>query len=541
MYDITKFNPKNPKFVVYILDTLKGYDNFMSIINKFNSIGINVIILSFIFYDNLDLSKPNLDVAIKEWTNFTPSQRQLLKNAFNGVILVSHGGASGTTSIANYNSYGYDNISKATWDFVKNNNLDGVDIDYEHAASCEDVTDFTNSLAKSKPDKYLITMAPEMSICQGSCWDCTVNIYKNIPDKIDWFNLQYYNQDSNVINTQYGYQYTMLDSTLDQSYQTSLKEIITGKKVRIDADKDNSKHCAYQYSRPPQVLPCPDITSIPSYKLILGSCVEAPSGCVGTITPTIASNYIVEASKDPNFISDWFKGGGMMVWLYKSNEDFDYKYNKEIFNSFTKINPLFSGGPTPDPTPDPTGKCKNVNCNKYGLCNTDTGTCNCYYGYSGDNCEKLPNCTQQKLKNIKDELKNDFSNTKLSIGIVLIIVAILIFIFYIFYKIIKILICGIILFIIGVVFTIYYSTHKNYSWNIGKWSECKDNKQTRTIKCLDKNKNMVDDKNCKSSKPSLEQQCGKDFTCNCNSNYDCLQKNGKVGTKDDNLCVECQS
>ena len=155
MYDITKFNPKNPKFVVYILDPLNGYDNFMNIIKKFNSVGINAIILSFIFYDNSDLSKPNLDQAINEWCNFTDVQRQNLKNTFNGVIIVSHGGSVGTEYIKNYNSYGYDKVSQASWNFVKKYNLDGLDIDYEHSALCEDTYNLTISLANIKPDNYL--------------------------------------------------------------------------------------------------------------------------------------------------------------------------------------------------------------------------------------------------------------------------------------------------------------------------------------------------------------------------------------------------
>ena len=33
----------------------------------------------------------------------------------------------------NYEKYGYENISKKTWEFVKTYNLEGVDIDYEHS------------------------------------------------------------------------------------------------------------------------------------------------------------------------------------------------------------------------------------------------------------------------------------------------------------------------------------------------------------------------------------------------------------------------
>ena len=59
---------------------------------------------------------------------------QNLKDVFNGTILVSHGGAAaGTGAMINYEKYGYENISKKTWEFVKTYNLEGVDIDYEHS------------------------------------------------------------------------------------------------------------------------------------------------------------------------------------------------------------------------------------------------------------------------------------------------------------------------------------------------------------------------------------------------------------------------
>ena len=590
MRDDTKFNPTNPKFVVYILDTLKGYDNFMSIIKKFNTVGINVIILSFIFYDNSDLTKPNLDVAIDEWSKFTQEQQKNLKTAFNGVILVSHGGAAGTESIANYASYGYDNISKASWKFVKDNNLDGIDIDYEHGASCKNVIDFTTALANGKND-YLMTMAPEMSVCESSCWNCAMNIYNSIPDKIDWFNLQYYNQDSNVINSEYGYQYKIIDSTMDQDYQVSLKEILTGKKFHNDADKNNT-HCAYQYSRPPpNPLPCPDITPIPYYKLVIGSCVAAPSGCE-SITPTMASDYIVKASKDPNFDNNWFKGGGLMVWLYKSNENFTYQYNQEIFDSVAKILPLFSGTPIP-PTPI-KNKCDSVNCNKYGECDSNTGSCNCYYGYSGTKCEILPKCNTKTHDVINDILNKKNINSKiiLIIGIILIIIGILLLLVnFSYYKKSVILISGIVSLLIGISLVLY-SRYNKYNWKESDWSDCINNKQKRVVTCVDSDGNIVTDNNCTDSKPLTEQDCktmvydwnktkwsdcvgGKQkrvVTCvdsdgntvddskctnskpvtqqdckitpticdGCGKGNICLQKNGQPGSINDHNCVPCQ-
>ena len=349
-----RFDPKHPKFVVYILNTFgnDGYDSFLNkIIPKFNDIGINVIILSFLFFDNADLTKPNLDVAISEWCEFTSDQRKQLKEAFNGVILVSHGGSAGTGYLKDYHSYGFDSVAQASWNFVKNNDLDGIDVDYEHGATCDDTMTLTKSLADQKPANVFLTMAPEMSDCteNQSCWICHHNIYCACADKIDWLHLQYYNQVSDFVTS---YTYLMIDSTSADSYQISIKEIITGKKDRKNSLISNV-HCAYNYLSPPQPLPCPDITPIPSYKVVLGSCSGAPDGCNGSLTPTIASDFIKEASTDPNFVKDWFTGGGLMVWLYKNNESIDYSYNEEIFKAVTAIRPLFntSSSTTPNESP----------------------------------------------------------------------------------------------------------------------------------------------------------------------------------------------
>ena len=123
---------QNPKFVVYILKPLGTFQNFLDLMTTFNDKGINVIILSFIFFDNINLT-PNLDQAISDWaTKFTKAQRLQIKNAFKGVILLSHGGAAGSGSILNYLNYGYDKVSDATWEFVKNNDLDGIDLSLIH-------------------------------------------------------------------------------------------------------------------------------------------------------------------------------------------------------------------------------------------------------------------------------------------------------------------------------------------------------------------------------------------------------------------------
>ena len=142
-------------------------------------------------------------------------------------------------------------------------------------------------------------------------------------------------------------------------------------------------------------------------------------------------------------------------------------------------------------------KCQNINCNKYGSCDENTGNCICNYGYSGSNCEKMPSCDSKIKNDIKNSLDNDIkkfqnnlSNTRLTFGIILLCIAVFIFIFYIFYKIMKIFICGIILFIAGIIFIAYYLKYRNI--------------------------------------------------CNCDKGYKCLQKDGKIGFNADSICVPCQ-
>ena len=501
---------QNPKFVVYILKPLGTFENFLSLVNTFNDKGINVIILSFIFFDNINLN-PNLDQAISDWaTKFTQNQRLQIKNAFNGVILLSHGGAAGSSAILKYSNYGYDKVSDATWEFVKNNDLDGIDIDYENIDP-KALLDFSVNLANKK-DKYIFTMAPQAS---WSTLQDHLTVYNKIGDKINWFNLQTYNQTAEFSN----YNYLMIDNT-DSPQPTSLRGIITG--IHLP----DNLYCRQG---------CTQYTKIPPYKIVLGSCIKSECqqyGNTPNLNPDVVASFIKTAKNDTNgYFTEWFKGGGMMVWEYLTDQ-IDSDENENILSNISDVKKLFnSSGNIPIIPPQPTDICKNVNCNDpYGEC--INGICNCYYGYSGTNCELLPMCNDIKFR----ENQGGNSNLYLLIlGIIFVTVS-LIFI-YLTTK-IQILknqiILGYLLLILGITCIIIYVYEYNNSIKIDKCDNinCGDNGKCVDGKCVC-NQGYTGD-NCQSK--STTNKCD---NINCGDNGNCVE--GKCVCNKGYMGDNCQS
>ena len=551
MYDLAKFNPKKSKFVVYSLShftnpSIKTQTHDSTVaeltntINEFNRKGINVLILSFIYYSKDEKSNNGIVLdgdSISDWCNIlTPIDRQNIKKLFNGVIMVSHGGAAGTTNIVNYptkpnNGPGNDVVAEATWNFVKKYDLDGVDVDYENINSHNPTypdkyyrSGFTTALSKIKPQLTLLTMAPQMVDGEWSnCHDLYVSL-KNI----DWFNMQYYNQPL-IYNT---YDFAIMDSTSSDTYQISLNEVLTGRKKHRDNKLTNNYHCLYNEGK--KITDCLNVEPIPPYALAFGSCTSSPpDGCSDSQTPTNAYNLLHEAATttDPCFDKSFFtNGGGYMVWDWGAMLGINNKYNQEILTVVSNLQKLFTNtgenytipdplkcfgpdpgmGPTPtsgplppdptkgpippdptkgpippdptkgpippdptkgpippDPTkgpipPDPTkgpippgpGKCKNINCNKYGVCNPLTGMCECGYGYSGKNCEIMPKCI--------DYVKNP-SKTLLVIGIVLTCISVAASTFFFYRQMLSVFIGVIIVivFITGLFLIVKYNSFEN--------------------------------------------------------------------------------
>jgi hypothetical protein len=535
---------QNPKFVVYILKPLGTFQNFLDLMTTFNDKGINVIILSFIFFDNINLT-PNLDQAISDWaTKFTKDQRLQIKNAFKGVILLSHGGSTGSGAILNYSNYGYDKVSYATWEFVKNNDLDGIDIDYENIDP-KALLDFSVNLANKK-DKYIFTMAPQAS---WSTLNDHLKVYDKIGDKINWFNLQTYNQTAEFSN----YNYLMIDNN-DSPQPTSLRGIITG--IHLP----DNLYCRQG---------CTQYTKIPPYKIVLGSCIKSecnPYGNIDNLNPDVVASFIKTAKNDTNgYFTEWFKGGGMMIWEYLTDQSIDSVENNNILSNISNVKKLFnSSGNIPS---QPTDNCKNVNCNDpYGEC--VNGICNCYYGYSGTNCELLPICNDIKFR--ENEGYNSKSNLYLLIlGIIFITVSLILM--YLSTKIQIIL--RYLLLILGITCIIIYVYQYN---NSNKINECDNINCGNNGKCVDgkcvcnqgytgdscQNKsitNKCDNINCGNNGKCVDGKCvcNQGYTgnncelsvhlpCNnsCNANQLCLTKNGlkasSGGVITDQKCINCR-
>lgn len=332
------FNNQNPKMVLYVLGAFKTYNDWMDFITKCNNNNVNVIILTFIAIskDNSGVLQIYMDESIKSWTKLTDEQRTELKNTFNGIIIVSHGGASFSSYIKNYDDYGQTHVADITLNFINKYNLDGVDIDYENIDGTM-LRNFSITLAnnlKKSPNKYF-TMAPQASggeICKH------LDIYNEIPNLIDWMNIQLYYQTSRFAE----YTYAMIDAD-DSPVATSLRGLMTGLKI-------NKLRCGNVK------VPCPGLCGntkqikLPSYKIVLGSIVKTEGG---NVYVDIVTNFIKKASEDKYF-TDWMKDGGMMVWCYFGNVDPKPKpegkaeeENKNTLSSLKTVSGYFHGGKPP--------------------------------------------------------------------------------------------------------------------------------------------------------------------------------------------------
>lgn len=401
---MTRFNAKGTKVVVYALDQpVDPFQDFMSTVGTLSAAGANVIILSFLYYTGGTLSWN--DCIVKTWVEFTASQRAQIKAKFSGgVILVSHGGASGSGAIGDYQ----DKWAQDAWDFVSKYDLDGLDFDYETLNP--NVTIFAIKLGKLKPIGKLFTMAPQGS---GSTLKQHITgIYSQISDSVDWLNIQYYNQTARFKE----YSYTMYNQD-DASYPSSVRGIITGKTI-TDIYCDPSRGTLSK--------DCDTGIQIPPYKIVIGGCISTQ--CTGTVSPQIILSFIQGALAEKRYnFSPWLKSGGMMIWEYyfsprNNSQRLD---NTASLSVIKKASSIFR-----DQIPTPTSSCDSIDCGIYGEC--DTGKCTCYWGTSGKFCNKYPECSDNVVGNGTPEQSKSSSKAPIIIlgigGSLLIVVGILAFI-----------------------------------------------------------------------------------------------------------------
>jgi len=351
-------DPTRPKFVLYTLARFPSFDDFVAFVTKCNAVGVNVIILSFIFFESA--TSINQDEVVQQWTGFTAAQRQTIRSTFKGSIMVSHGGASGSGYITSYAAWGLPAIVQSTWAFVAQYGLDGVDVDYENIPAAA-LSGLTVALAGSKPAGALLTMAPQAS--WGPIADHRA-VYALVGDKIDWWNLQLYNQTARFKE----YAYAMINSD-DSGSATSVRGLITGKSFPGNA------YCTREPGGVCTFIP------IPAAKIVIGGCVNGPAGCSDSVSPDITASFVQQAARDTNgYFTDWLAQGGTMVWCYEDALAIDSPVNADIWASMATVVPLFGA----------QGCGSGPSCGTYGACTQ--GQCVCTFGYSGTDCSTKPKC-----------------------------------------------------------------------------------------------------------------------------------------------------
>ena len=447
-----KFDPKKPKLVVY-QSSSTGNENgdityFSKLIDTYNKYGINVINLSFIFAkektaDDICLKTNNnyclvpdwgvCGSAILEWIAFSTSDRAKLKARFNGIIMVSFGGAGGSLQIDSLTGYNIPKLAQDCLDFVIEKNLDGIDIDIEGNYNNPIYSNFCTQIADTfKNNKQLslyVSTAPEAD--NTSFKNFYTNVYEPNSQNIDWLNIQVYNQTSMFTN----YDYTMINS-YNSDTPLSVVSLITGK-YNFDYTPTIASNCT-------RVLQ-PTIT-IPNYKIVIGSCIKGAlnldcppynshptvtggtnGGCSvypvytecnesfgGYVDPLLIASFIEKASQSNiQELKEWLKCGGMMVWQYISSHPEDQEDNSNILKAFKIVSTYMQPGTGPS---DP---CQGIICNDpYGEC--VNGNCTCYYGYSGTDCKILPNCKlSSNYKLITDQYTHSKNIIYLIFGLIL--------------------------------------------------------------------------------------------------------------------------
>ncbi|TBU31258.1 glycoside hydrolase [Dichomitus squalens] len=189
--------PTGPKFVVYT-DSLVG----PSVLPPLEQIkGFNVINLSFLLSDG-----PHDQVAA--WANLDAGTRQQLHQQYNqaGVSLVVS--VFGETELPVTKGLDPTQLAGQMAQFVLSNDVDGIDVDWEETTLVTDPTKsgvgeawlatFTQTLRQTLPQgQFILSHAPlgpwfQPGFCPGGCY---LTVDKTVGSLIDWYNIQFYNDD----------------------------------------------------------------------------------------------------------------------------------------------------------------------------------------------------------------------------------------------------------------------------------------------------------------------------------------------------------
>ncbi|KAI1792571.1 chitinase [Ganoderma leucocontextum] len=162
--------------------------------------GYNVVALSFL------TCKGALDQAAN-YAGLSASAKKAKSSEYHkaGIkIMVSAFGSTDTPTSSGANAVDTANTMAK---FVKSHGLDGIDVDYEDLAAMnkgdgkaeEWLTSFTQTLRKTLPKgHYLLShapLAPWLAPNKAFAAGAYVKVNKNVGHLIDWYNVQFYNQN----------------------------------------------------------------------------------------------------------------------------------------------------------------------------------------------------------------------------------------------------------------------------------------------------------------------------------------------------------
>ncbi|WP_017218635.1 glycosyl hydrolase family 18 protein [Pseudoalteromonas sp. NJ631] len=119
-------------------------------------------------------------------------------------VLISFGGGAMDHNVYYSLSQDPDRLADSLADFVKNNHLDGIDIDYEDSAAfianasydgVQFLVSLTQALRKQLPSpRYCISHAPQPPYLEhGGYMAGYLKIVEQVGEDIDWLNVQFYN------------------------------------------------------------------------------------------------------------------------------------------------------------------------------------------------------------------------------------------------------------------------------------------------------------------------------------------------------------
>ncbi|KAF9454329.1 glycoside hydrolase family 18 protein [Macrolepiota fuliginosa MF-IS2] len=270
---LARATPSPPHFVVYG----DAYDGTTGPPAVSQISGFNVFALSFLLLEGA------WDKAY-EWTTLTAAQRSSVKSQYAAAGIKLIVSAFGSTDIPT--TTGADPIATANtfaaW--VKQYNLDGIDVDYEDFGAFDAgngkaeswLISFTQQLRNQLPQgTYLLTHAPVAPWFSPNQWGGGgyLKVHQSVGSLIDWYNVQFYNQGVN--------EYTTCDNLLTTSSsvwpQSALFQIAA--------------------------------SGVPLSKLVIGKPATSSDAGSGFISTSTLASCVQQAKN-----KGW--NGGVMVWEY---------------------------------------------------------------------------------------------------------------------------------------------------------------------------------------------------------------------------------